>query len=68
MTQIDLLTPDAVTTPILRQPVSLCNCFYGHIARLTLLYHHYIPRCPYYNTYFAFRRTGVHPPHTLFSH
>jgi hypothetical protein len=23
---------------------------------------HYIPRCPYYTTYFAFRRTGVHPP------
>jgi hypothetical protein len=22
----------------------------------------FIPRCPYYDTFFAFRRTGVHPP------
>ncbi len=39
-----------------------CNCFYNLKTRLTLLSHHYIPRCPYYTTYFAFRRTGVHPP------
>jgi len=44
-----------------------CNCYYKRKARLMLLLNHYIPRCPYYNTYFAFRRTGVHPPQNLFS-
>ncbi len=39
-----------------------CNCFFNLKTRLTLLSYHYIPRCPYYTTYFAFRRTGVHPP------
>ncbi len=32
--------------------------------RLMLLINIFIPRCPYYTTYFAFRRTGVHPPAT----
>ena len=39
-----------------------CNCFFKRKARLILMLNHYIPRCPYYCTYFAFRRTGVHPP------
>ena len=39
-----------------------CNCFFKHIIRLILLINHFIPRCPFYNTFFAFRRTGVHPP------
>ena len=39
-----------------------CNCFYRHKTKLARLIYHYIPRCPYYCTYFAFRRTGVHPP------
>lgn len=39
-----------------------CNCYYNKKARLSLKIHLFIPRCPYYNTYFAFRRTGVHPP------
>jgi len=59
---------DAIqTAPILQQRVCLCNCFYKRKARLVLLLNHFIPRCPYYNTYFAFRRTGVHPPLSLFS-
>ncbi|MDD5360239.1 MAG: hypothetical protein PHI79_03875 [Sulfurovaceae bacterium] len=42
----------------------ICNCAkaYYHKARLTLLLNHFIPRCPYYTTWYAFRRTGVHPP------
>ena len=44
-----------------------CNCYYKRKTRLALLLNHYIPRCPYYCTYFAFRRTGVHPPQILFS-
>jgi len=44
-----------------------CNCYFKLKTRLALLLHHYIPRCPFYCTYFAFRRTGVHPPQNLFS-
>ncbi len=39
-----------------------CNLFFKLKIRLILLLNHFIPRCPYYTTYFAFRRTGVHPP------
>lgn len=39
-----------------------CNCFFKRKTRLILLLNHYIPRCPFYCTYFAFRRSGVHPP------
>ncbi|MCF6205432.1 MAG: hypothetical protein L3J47_00870 [Sulfurovum sp.] len=49
------------------QPVKPChcNCYYKRKARLVLLLNHFIPRCPFYTTFYAFRRTGVHPP--LFS-
>lgn len=40
-----------------------CNCIFNLKARLAILNFRYIPRCPYYTTYFAFRRTGVHPPY-----
>jgi len=39
-----------------------CNCFYRRKIKLILKQYLFIPRCPYYRTYFAFRRTGVHPP------
>ena len=42
-----------------------CNCFYKLKTKIALLINTYIPRCPYYTTYFAFRRTGVHPPLTI---
>jgi len=42
-----------------------CNCYFKRKTRLALLLNHYIPRCPFYCTYFAFRRTGVHPPYTF---
>ncbi len=42
-----------------------CNCYFKKIIRLILLLNHFIPRCPFYNTFFAFRRTGVHPPSVL---
>jgi len=44
-----------------------CNCYFNHLAHIKLALHHYIPRCPYYTTYFAYRRTGVHPPLFSFS-
>ncbi|MFT7879760.1 MAG: hypothetical protein ABXS91_05115 [Sulfurimonas sp.] len=39
-----------------------CNCYYRLRTRIILKINHFIPRCPYYTTWFAFRRTGVHPP------
>ncbi|WP_324170719.1 hypothetical protein [Sulfurimonas sp.] len=39
-----------------------CNCYYKLKTKVTLLINHFIPRCPFYTVYFAFRRTGVHPP------
>ena len=39
-----------------------CNCFFKRMARLMFMLYRYIPRCPYYTTFYAFRRTGVHPP------
>lgn len=43
-----------------------CNRFFQQKTRLLLLFYHFIPRCPYYTTYYAFRRSGVHPPHVSF--
>jgi len=40
-----------------------CDCFFKLKTILSLKINHFIPRCPYYTTYFAFRRTGVHPPY-----
>lgn len=39
-----------------------CDCFFKLKTKIALLINIFIPRCPYYTTYFAFRRTGVHPP------
>lgn len=39
-----------------------CDCFYKKKTKLAISLFKFIPRCPYYTTYFAFRRTGVHPP------
>lgn len=43
-----------------------CDCFFGRKAALAVRLFQFIPRCPYYTTYFAFRRTGVHPPQLSF--
>jgi hypothetical protein len=43
-----------------------CDCFFRHKTQLAIHLFHFIPRCPFYTTYFAFRRSGVHPPfHSL---
>ena len=39
-----------------------CDCFFKRKTNLAIKLFKFIPRCPYYNTFFAFRRTGVHPP------
>ncbi len=42
-----------------------CNCFFKLKTILALKLNHFIPRCQYYTTHFAFRRTGVHPPYFI---
>ena len=39
-----------------------CNKIFKIKTRVILALNHFIPRCAYYNPYFAFRRTGTHPP------
>ncbi len=39
-----------------------CNCLFQNKTALAVTLFRFIPRCPYYDTFFAFRRTGVHPP------
>lgn len=39
-----------------------CDCFFRRKTNLAVRLFRFIARCPYYTTYFAFRRTGVHPP------
>ncbi|DAB41079.1 MAG TPA: hypothetical protein CFH81_01920 [Sulfurovum sp. UBA12169] len=56
--------PPALEPLLLLQNDKPCHCnrFFKLKIRLILLLNHFIPRCPYYTTCFAFRRTGVHPP------
>jgi len=42
-----------------------CNRFFTLRALLAVHLFVFIPRCPYYNKYFAYRRTGSHPPQKL---
>jgi len=58
---LDLLT----TLCVANQKPCHCNSFYRLKANLSLKINHFIPRCSYYNKYFAFRRTGVHPPYFI---
>ncbi len=51
------------TETIFAKKTCHCNPIYRSQAKLILKNYIFIPRCPYYTTYFAFRRTGVHPPH-----
>lgn len=50
---------------VAKQKTCHCNCIHKLKTFLSLKRHHFIPRCPYYTTYFAFRRTGVHPPYFI---
>ncbi|WP_198305074.1 hypothetical protein [Arcobacter vandammei] len=45
-----------------------CDCFFGRKTALAVKLFKFIPRCPFYCTFFAFRRTGVHPPQIQFQY
>lgn len=53
------------TIPIITTKPCYCNYFYKLKTIAVLKINVFIPRCPYYTTYFAFRRTGVHPPYFI---
>ena len=44
-----------------------CDCFFRRKTQLAITLFKFIPRCPFYCKFFAFRRTGVHPPLLLIS-
>ena len=55
--------PEILEAPLLITTKAChCSCLCSTLTRLKLLINHFIPRCPFYCTYFAFRRSGVHPP------
>ena len=65
----DSLEDDPPTLELLEQSLEIistkpchCDCFFRHKTRLATLLFHFIPRCLFYNKFFAFRRTGTHPP------
>ncbi len=53
------------TTSIVSNKPCHCDCLFKLKTKLTVSLFKFIPRCPYYTTCFAFRRTGVHPPHNF---
>ncbi len=55
---LDILT----SLCVVNQKPCHCNYSYKLKALLSLKINHFIPRCQYYTTYFAFRRSGIHPP------
>ncbi|MBL1244354.1 MAG: hypothetical protein COA39_008195 [Sulfurimonas sp.] len=42
-----------------------CHAFLTIKSKLMVLLNNFIPRCSYYTVYFAFRRSGIHPPISL---
>lgn len=57
--------PNEVLTFCIQQNLNKpchCDCFFKLITQLTVTLFKFIPRCLYYCKFFAFRRTGVHPP------
>jgi hypothetical protein len=56
-----------IYAPLVTSKACHCNCYFKLKTRLALLLNHYIPRCPYYTTFYAFRRSGVHPPLMILS-
>jgi hypothetical protein len=47
---------------VVKKKACHCNKIFLRKTKLILALNHFIPRCAYYNPYFAFRRTGTHPP------
>lgn len=60
---------DSPDEELILSPLSLknskpchCNCYFNTLSKRLIRLFRFIPRCPFYDTFFAFRRSGVHPP------
>ncbi|MDD2894715.1 MAG: hypothetical protein PHG81_01730 [Aliarcobacter sp.] len=56
------LQENLVSVFLLNKKPCHCDCVFKRKTALAVALFKFIPRCPYYDTFFAFRRTGVHPP------
>lgn len=56
------LQENLVSVFLLNKKPCHCDCVFKRRTALAVALFKFIPRCPYYDTFFAFRRTGVHPP------
>ena len=56
------LQENLVSVFLLNKKPCHCDCVFKRRTAITVALFKFIPRCPYYDTFFAFRRTGVHPP------
>ena len=56
------LQENLVSVFLLNKKPYHCDCVFKRKTALAVALFKFIPRCPYYDTFFAFRRTGVHPP------
>ena len=61
---------DEISTTLVKRPLSFiknvichCDCVFKSKTALAIILFHFIPRCQYYCAFFAFRRTGTHPPY-----
>lgn len=56
------LQENLVSVFLLNKKPCHCDCVFKRRTAIAVALFKFIPRCPYYDTFFAFRRTGVHPP------
>ena len=59
---VPILQENLISYLIQRTKPCHCDCVFRRKTALAITLFKFIPRCPYYDTFFAFRRTGVHPP------
>jgi len=61
--EINELVEDVSKTAFIKNVICHCDCVFKSKTALAIFLFHFIPRCQYYCAFFAFRRTGTHPPY-----
>ena len=56
------LAEQLILSLVLNKKPCHCECIFKNKTALAITLFKFIPRCPFYNAFFAFRRSGVHPP------
>ena len=59
---VPILQESLISCLVQRTKPCHCDCVFRRKTALAITLFKFIPRCPYYDTFFAFRRSGVHPP------